>query len=285
MPDRECPTPGHTSCSRQRHMTVSPAARREGSKLQQHKRKRTAETGETLVAGVRLTHPDRVLYDPPGTTKRGLAGYYVSVESRILPHLGGRPLALVRCPDGARAECFFQKHAGPSAPKELRRITIQEAKKLGDYLVVDDLPGLIGLVQMGVLELHAWGSRAHRLGQPDGLVFDVDPDEGLPWGRVVEAALLLRARLEGLDFATFLKSTGGKGLHVVVPLRPRAGWGEVSGFAQALALDIVRKAPHAYTAAASKARREGKVFLDYLRKHTAARASVPYWAPPEPGAP
>ena len=237
------------------------------------------------VAGVRLTHPDRVLYDPPGTTKRDLASYYVSVESRILPHVEGRPLALVRCPDGAHKECFFQKHAGHYAPKELRRVTIPEARKLGEYLVVDDLQGLVGLVQMGVLELHTWGSRVERLEQPDLLVFDVDPDEGLPWERVVEATLLLRARLEGLDLATFLKSTGGKGLHVVAPLRPRADWKEVSAFAQALALDIVRKEPKAYTAEASKARRKGKVFVDYLRNHRGASAVVPYSTRAKAGAP
>jgi bifunctional non-homologous end joining protein LigD len=244
-----------------------------------------APAEEAVVAGVRLTHPDRVLYDPPGTTKRDLASYYVSVESRILPHIEGRPLALVRCPDGAHKECFFQKHAGHYAPKELRRVTIPEARKLGEYLVVDDLQGLVGLVQMGVLELHTWGSRVERLEQPDLLVFDVDPDEGLPWERVVEATLLLRARLEGLDLATFLKSTGGKGLHVVVPLRPRADWKEVSAFAQALALDIVRKEPKAYTAEASKARRKGKVFVDYLRNHRGASAVVPYSTRAKAGAP
>jgi bifunctional non-homologous end joining protein LigD len=244
-----------------------------------------APEGEATVAGVRLTHPDRVLYEPPGTTKRDLATYYVSVESRILPHLEGRPLALVRCPDGAHKECFFQKHAGHYAPKELRRVTIPEAKKLGEYLVVDDLRSLVGLVQMGVLELHTWGSRLERLEQPDLLVFDVDPDEGLPWERVVEATVLVRARLEGLDFATFLKATGGKGLHVVAPLRPRAGWDEVSGFAQALALDIVRKEPKAYTAEASKARRKGKIFVDYLRNHRGASAVVPYSTRARAGAP
>ena len=218
----------------------------------------------------------------PSATSRA---YYVSVESRILPHVEGRPLALVRCPDGAHKECFFQKHAGHYAPKELRRVTIPEARKLGEYLVVDDLSSLVGLVQMGVLELHpgalGWTGSSSR----DLLVLDVDPDEGLPWERVVEAALLLRARLEGLDFATFLKATGGKGLHVVAPLRPRAGWDEVSGFAQALALDIVRKEPRAYTAEASKARRKGKVFLDYLRNHRGASAIVPYSTRARAGAP
>ncbi len=242
-------------------------------------------SGPSVVAGVRLTHPDRVLYDPPGATKLDLATYYVSVQSRILPHLEDRPLVLVRCPDGAHKECFFQKHAGRYVPDEVRRVTIQEAKKLGEYLVVDDLAGLVGLVQMGVLELHGWGSRAARLEQPDRLVFDIDPDEGLPWERVAAAALLLRERLQGLDLASFLESTGGKGLHVVAPLQPEAGWDEVKAFAQALAFDVVRAEPLAYVAEASKARRKGKVFVDYLRNYRGASAIVPYSTRARAGAP
>jgi bifunctional non-homologous end joining protein LigD len=240
---------------------------------------------ENVVAGVRLTHPDRVLYDPPGTTKLDLATYYVGVESRMLPHLEGRPLVLVRCPDGAHRECFFQKHAGRYVPDALRRVEIREAKKTGEYLVADDLAGLVGLVQMGVLEIHGWGSRAERLEQPDRLVFDIDPDEGLPWERVATAARLLRERLEALDFATFLESTGGKGLHVVVPLRPDAGWEEAKAFAQGLAFDVVRAEPAAYVAEASKARRKGKVFIDYLRNYRGASAIVPYSTRARAGAP
>jgi bifunctional non-homologous end joining protein LigD len=246
---------------------------------------RAGESGPSVVAGVRLTHPDRVLYDPPGATKLDLATYYVSVQERILPHLEDRPLVLVRCPDGANKECFFQKHAGRYVPDEVRRVTIQEAKKLGEYLVVDDLPGLVGLVQMGVLELHGWGSRADRLEQPDRLVFDIDPDEGLPWERVAAAALLLRERLQALDLVSFLESTGGKGLHVVAPLRPEAGWDEVKAFAQALAFDVVRSEPRAYVAEASKARRKGKVFIDYLRNYRGASAIVPYSTRARAGAP
>jgi bifunctional non-homologous end joining protein LigD len=240
---------------------------------------------EEVVAGVRLTHPDRVLYDPPGTTKLDLATYYVAVEGRMMPHLEGRPLVLVRCPDGAHRECFFQKHAGRYVPDALRRVEIHEAKKTGEYLVADDLAGLVGLVQMGVLEIHGWGSRAERLEQPDRLVFDVDPDEGLPWERVAAAARLLRERLEALDFATFLESTGGKGLHVVVPLRPDAGWEEAKAFAQGLAFDVVRAEPAAYVAEASKARRKGKVFIDYLRNYRGASAIVPYSTRARAGAP
>jgi bifunctional non-homologous end joining protein LigD len=239
----------------------------------------------TVVVGVRLTHPERMLYDPPGTTKLDLAKYYVSVADRILPHVEDRPLVLVRCPDGAHKECFFQKHAGRYVPKEIRRVTIQEAKKLGEYLVADDLSGLVGLVQMGVLELHGWGSRAKRLEQPDRLVFDIDPDEGLPWERVAIAALLLRKKLQALDLVSFLESTGGKGLHVVVPLQPEAGWEEVKAFAQALAFDVVRAEPASYIAEASKARRKGKVFIDYLRNYRGASAIVPWSTRARAGAP
>jgi bifunctional non-homologous end joining protein LigD len=237
-------------------------------------RTRAPETVE--VAGVRLTHPERVLYPEQGVTKRDLALFYASIADWILPHLAGRPTTLVRCPEGVRKACFYQKHGGPWAPDTLRRIRIREATKVGEYLVVDDLPGLVGLVQIGILEVHTWNARADRLEQPDRLVFDLDPDPELPWSRVVEAAQLVRARLEALDLASFVKTTGGKGLHVVVPLQRGPGWEETASFAQAVAAGIVREDPGGYTATAAKARRKGKIFLDYLRNYRGATSVSAY---------
>ncbi|HET8645895.1 MAG TPA: DNA ligase, partial [Vicinamibacteria bacterium] len=169
------------------------------------------------VQGVRITHPDRVLYPGQGITKRALADFYQSIAEWIVPHLQGRPTTLVRCPEGVGEPCFYQKHTGYWAPETLRRVKIQEKTKVGEYLVVDDLPGLIGLVQLGILEVHTWNSRADQLEEPDRIVFDLDPAPDVPWPRVVEAARLLRDELRADKLESFVKTTGGKGLHVVVP--------------------------------------------------------------------
>jgi bifunctional non-homologous end joining protein LigD len=235
-----------------------------------------APGGEVHVAGVRLTHPDRVLYPPQGTTKRDLALFYESIADWILPHLKGRPTTLVRCPEGAHKGCFYQKHTGVWAPETLRRVKIQEAKKVGEYLVVDDLPGLIGLVQIGILEIHTWNAVADRLEQPDRLVFDLDPDPSVSWERVIEAAHRVRDRLAELGLASFLKTTGGKGLHVVVPLQRGPGWEGTGGFAEAVANDIANEDPGSYTAVMSKAKRKGKIFIDYLRNYRGATSVAAY---------
>jgi bifunctional non-homologous end joining protein LigD len=237
------------------------------------------------VAGVRLTHPDRVLYPKQGVTKRDLAVFYESIAGWVLPHLEGRPLTLLRCPEGAHKSCFFQKHGGRWAPAALRRVKIREAAKVGEYLVVDDLPGLVGLVQIGILEIHTWNATAERLEKPDRLVFDLDPDPQLPWQRVVDAANRVRGRLEELDLASFLKTTGGKGLHVVVPVEPNLGWDETARFAQALATGIAAEHPEAYTAAMSKARRKGRIFIDYLRNYRGATSVAAYSTRAQTGAP
>ena len=179
---------------------------------------------EAAVAGVRLSNADRVVFDGPKVTKLDLALYYDRVADRILPYIEGRPLTLVRGPEGASKPIFYMKHSGSWAPPALRRVKIQEKTKVGEYLVVDDLPGLISLVQMGILEIHTGNSTAEHLERPDRIVFDLDPDPTVAWPAVIDAARLVRARLEQLGLASFVKTTGGKGLHVVVPLRPGASW-------------------------------------------------------------
>jgi bifunctional non-homologous end joining protein LigD len=237
------------------------------------------------IAGVTLTHPERVVYPEQGITKRDLALFYESIADRVVPHLRSRPTTLVRCPEGLAGPCFYQKHTGHWAPDTLERVKIREARKVGEYLVVNDLPGLIGLVQIGILEVHTWNSTIDRLEQPDRLVFDLDPDEGLPWVRTIEAAQRVREMLQALDLVSFLKTTGGKGLHVVVPLQPGPEWDEVARFAEALALRLVGAEPEKYVATMSKAQRKGKVFIDYMRNHRGATAVAPYSTRAKPTAP
>jgi bifunctional non-homologous end joining protein LigD len=232
---------------------------------------------EVDIAGIRLTHPTRVLYPEQGVTKLDLAHYYQSVADSVLPHIAGRPVMLLRCPEGHEKECFHQKHTNRMVPKAVHSVEIQDEKgKTSPYLMVDDLPGLMALVQMGALELHVWGSRAERLEYPDRMVFDLDPDEGLPWTQVVDAANLVRDRLGKVGLQSWVKTTGGKGLHVVVPLSGKQTWDEVKAFSQALAEQLVKDVPDRYTSKMSKAGRKGKLFIDYLRNGRGATAVAAY---------
>jgi bifunctional non-homologous end joining protein LigD len=243
--------------------------------------------GTAEVAGVPLTSPDRVLYEGMGLTKLDLARYYERVADWMLPHVADRPLSLVRCPQGRDGECFFQKHVGDTFPEAVGRVAIPE--KEGDeaklYGTVDSVAGLVALVQMGVLEIHLWGARTDRLERPDRLVFDLDPDVGLAWERVIEATFALRVRLAELGLQSFVKTTGGKGLHVVVPLTRRHGWEEVKDFARAVAADLVRREPERYTDNARKARRKGRIFIDYLRNGRGATFIAPFSTRAREGAP
>jgi bifunctional non-homologous end joining protein LigD len=249
-------------------------------------RARPAGTTGDVVAGVRLTHPERVLYPGQGVTKRDLAVFYERIADAILPELRDRPLSLVRCPDGVGKACFFQKHATAGfTGTGLTRVPIQEAKKVGEYLVVNDLSGLITLVQMGTLELHTWNARAAALETPDRIVFDLDPDPSLGWPAVIAAAREVKTRLDALGLRSFLKTTGGKGLHVVVPLVPEGSWAEANHVARAIADTMARDEPKAYVAEMSKARRVGRVFVDTMRNHRGATSVAAYSTRARPGAP
>ena len=238
------------------------------------------------VAGVALTNADRVLYPEQGITKQRLAEYYEAIAPLMLPHVAGRPVVLVRCPQGHGKECFYQKHWSPGAPSALGSVSIREAKgTVRPYSVVKDVGGLVSLVQHGVLEIHVWGSRADDIERPDRIVFDLDPGPGVGWRRVVAAARELRERLGGLGLETWLKTTGGKGLHVVIPMERRSTWDEVSGFARALAYGMARENPRRYIATASKAARKGLIFLDWLRNTRGATAVAAWSTRAKPGAP
>ena len=246
---------------------------------------RGGRTDELRVAGVRVTSPDKVLWAEQDVTKRELVEYYAAVEEAVLPRLVDRPLTLVRCPSGAESKCFYQKHANESMPDLIPRVPIRETEKSELYMYVDGLPSLVALVQLGVLEFHIWGSRRDRLERPDRLVFDLDPDEDLPFGRVATAALQLRDLLGELGLVSWPKSTGGKGLHVVVPITRRSGWEEARDFTKAVAELMVSADPDRFTAKMSKSRRTGRIFVDYLRNARNATAIADYSTRARPGAP
>jgi bifunctional non-homologous end joining protein LigD len=241
--------------------------------------------GELRVDGVRISSPDKVLWQGQGVTKRELVEYYVAVGDAVLPRMRDRPLTLVRCPSGAEEQCFYQKHAKDSIPDRVPRVAVDEEDGSEPYMYVDGLPALLSLVQLGTLEFHIWGSRRDRLERPDRLVFDLDPDEELPFGRVAAAALRLRDLLGELGLESWPKSSGGKGLHVVVPITRRNDWDETKAFTQGVARRLVTEDPDAFTANMSKSRRGGKIFLDYLRNARNATAIAEYSTRARPGAP
>ena len=237
------------------------------------------------LAGVRLTHAGKILYPEHAITKLDLAQYYVAVAGSMLPHVKGRPLTLLRCPAGAGGKCFYQKHPGEGAPAALRRIEIEEKEGQSTYLIAEDAAGLVALVQMGVLEIHLWGSTMRALEQPDRIVFDLDPDDGLAWDRVAAGALLVRDLLAEMGLESWAKATGGKGLHVVLPVRPQYDWHGIKAFAHAVADEIVRRHPDSYTGNLAKKARHGKIFIDYLRNQRGATAIAPFSARAWAGAP
>ncbi len=243
------------------------------------------EADQATVAGVQLTNPDRVLWPDVPFTKLGLARYYEQVAERMLPHIAGRPLSLVRCPQGYTGECFYQKHV-ENFPKSVDTVRIAEpgAEKL-PYAVVHDLGGIVGLAQMGVLEMHPWGSREDEIEKPDRIVFDLDPDTDLPWSQLAATAMLLRSELQRLGLDSWVKSTGGKGLHVVLPVTRRLEWGPAKDFARAFVDSIVAIEPRMFTANMRKAERTGKIFIDYLRNSRGATAIAPFSTRARPGAP
>ncbi len=253
----------------------------------------SASGGATSIAGIRVSNADKVLYPDAGISKLDLARYYEAVAEWALPHLGCRPLSLLRCPEGYTGECFFQKHQSAGMPASILRIDIAEKAKAETALYIakaetalyiKDLAGLVGLVQMGVLEIHPWGSTITHSETPDRLTFDLDPDAGLPWKRVVDGALDVKKLLDELGLTSFLKTTGGKGLHIVVPIAPRLPWHEAKLFTKAVTDRLVAAAPDRYTATLAKRARGGKIFVDYLRNGRGATAVGAYSARARAGA-
>jgi bifunctional non-homologous end joining protein LigD len=234
---------------------------------------------------VRISNPDRVVYPELGLAKRDVARYYEAVAGAIVPHLRGRPLTLFHCPDGLAGECRFMKHSKVWAPEAVRRVAIREKTKTGEYLVVDDARALLSVVQMDVLELHTWNSTTDRLEEPDRIVLDLDPGPAVAFAEVVRAARLVRDALAALGLASFAKTTGGAGLHVVVPLVPVRPWQECLAFARGFAGAIARHDPRRFTVAFAKAGRERKILLDYLRNNRTNTSVAAYSTRAREGAP
>ncbi len=238
---------------------------------------------EIEVAGVRLTNLDKVLYPEQGTTKRDLAEYYLAVADHILPHVARRPITLVRCPTGRQKKCFYQRHAGSGVLPQLKEVTVPGFDE--PYLYIEDVAGLIAMVQMGTLEVHPWGVTVERPDRPDRIIFDLDPDEGLGFEDVISAALEVRERLQRLGLESFVKTTGGKGLHVVVPIDPVHPWPQVKAWSKRFSDAMGDEAPELYLTRIAKAEREGRIFIDYLRNNREASAVAPYSTRSRPGAP
>lgn len=240
---------------------------------------------EITLKGVRLTSPDKVLYPEQGISKRALADYYCTIADHMLPHVARRPISLVRCPAGRQKKCFFQRHAGSGVPPEVNEVNIDGFEDSGAYLFIKTVKGLIALVQMGVLEIHPWGSRIDRPDRPDRIVFDLDPGEGLAFRDVVAAAHDLRAVLGERGLLSFVKTTGGKGLHVVVPVTRSYDWPHVKAFAKSLAEGMANDAPERFLTKIAKAKRKGRIFIDYLRNDATSTAIAPYSTRARAGAP
>ncbi len=249
----------------------------------------SASAGRTVPAGslagkaapapaIRLTHPDKVVDPETGLTKRELADFYFGVADRMLPHIASRPLSLVRCPEGAGKPCFFQKHVNAMLPPGIGSVMVTDKKsgKPEPYITLDTTAALVGLAQMGVLEVHPWGSCNQDLEHPDRLILDLDPDEGLPWSTLTAAAAEVRSRLKKAGLESFLKLTGGKGLHIVAPIQPTLDWATLKAAAHTFVRSMERSNPGLYLTKMTKAARKDKIYLDYLRNERGATAVAPY---------
>ena len=243
-----------------------------------------ARPDAVVVAGVRISHPERVLFDELGLTKEALARYYESVGAWMLPEIRDRPLSLVRCPQGPGEGCFFQKNIDDRFSDEIERVPV-ELGGGGVYAAASSEAAVVGLVQMGVIELHTWGSTTQDLGKPDRMVFDLDPDPLVPWREVMAAAHTLRERLETLGLGPFVKTSGGKGVHVVVPLTRRHEWDEVKEFSRAVAQALADEAPRLFTTNMAKKDRTRRIFIDYLRNAEGATTVAAYSVRARKGAP
>ena len=249
---------------------------KEEAALKTKKRVKAKSNDGSDVLSISISHPERVIYPKEGITKLDVARYYEAVAPAMLPHVADRPLALVRCPDGVNAACFFQKHAGLGGLPPAVREEKMGPKKDDTVLLIDSAEGLISLVQRGVLEFHIWGSRCRTIEKPDLLVFDFDPDPSVKWPEVVKAAVGMRDLLDDLGLESYTKTTGGKGLHVVVPIKPMLEWNAIKQFCRAVAAKFAARDPQRFLINMSKEKRKGRIFVDYLRNGRGSTAVAPY---------
>ena len=232
--------------------------------------------GDVEVGGIRISHPDRVIFPALGVTKRQLAEYYDSIADHMLPYIVNRPISMLRCPEGLSDTCFFQRHIGKGEMKHIYDTGVKVKGRGEEYMMIKDREGLITMVQWGVIEIHPWGAMAAAPDKPNQIIFDLDPDPETPWKAVIEGVREVKTRLDEFGLKSFLKTTGGKGLHVVVPLTPKHSWATIKPFSRAIAQSMAHDHPERYLAVASKAARKGKIFVDYLRNDLTSTAVAPY---------
>lgn len=252
------------------HNIVSPKK----NVLTDYRRGTQSQGNEVHLVGIELTHPDKILYPPDKITKLDLAEYYESIADKILPHLTNRPLSILRCPNRFNQTCFFQKHLNQRFSKHLHSIKITGDDK--DYFYIKNIQGLIALVQLSALEIHPWGSQIDNIEKPDLITLDLDPDSSISWQQLRESTLFIRDQLDTLGLEGFLKTTGGKGLHIVIPIARKLDWKDVKSFTQLFALKMCQLQPDRFVATASKSKRAGKIFLDYLRNGRGATSVAAY---------
>jgi bifunctional non-homologous end joining protein LigD len=264
---------------------ASEVTREQVKELKQLKQLKQNNHNESVVAGVTITHPDKIFYPTIKLSKLAVARYYESVADWLLPYVKNRPLNIMRCPDGIEGECFFQKHITHKLPAGIEQVTITQNDKTMDSFIIKNISGLINLVQFGALEFHTWGESSLQSGHPDQVIFDLDPETNITWPQIIETALLLKDVLADLDLISFVKTTGGKGLHIVVPLKPIYNWQQIHQFAKAVANTLVKLNPKLFIATTAKAKRSHKIFIDYLRNSQGATAIAPYSTRARAGAP
>jgi bifunctional non-homologous end joining protein LigD len=240
---------------------------------------------DATAAHVRITHPDRMLWPDAGITKLELARYYAAIAPKLLAQAGNRPISLVRCPDGPGGQCFFQRHITHGISPHVRGVKVAGHGEGKAYIYVDDAEGLVSLVQMGTIELHAWNATVDSVKTPDRLIFDLDPAPEVPWKEVKRAALDVGANLKSLGLVSFLKTTGGKGLHIVVPFARGPTWAQAKSFARAFSEALAKDEPGRFTINSRKDVRKGRIFIDYLRNDETASAVAAYSVRARPGAP
>jgi bifunctional non-homologous end joining protein LigD len=244
-----------------------------------------AKAKNLIVNGVAITHPDRVISKTNHITKGELAEYYAGVVPLLLPRIVRRPLSLLRCPSGIGAGCFYQRNPGRGLAPDVQPFKFNHKGNRHEYLYIEDEKGLLELIQMGAIEIHPWGARIDSIDFPDRLIFDLDPAPNVPFAALKLAVQDLRRRLRERGLESVLKCTGGKGLHVTVPLKTENKWAVVKSFAASVAHEMVADAPETYIATMSKAKRKGKIFIDYFRNEYTATAIADYAVRARQGAP
>lgn len=245
------------------------------------KTKKIKSKNSTMVRNIstltaKISHPDKILYADEGITKLELANYYLDVSEKLLPHVVNRPLSLVRCPKEGTNQCFYQKHWSKSMPAGIKPIQVKQKSGKADYVMITQQQGLIAIAQMDILEIHPWGSRSDKLDYPDRIVIDLDPSAEIEWQQLVEAALLVRDALQAIELISFAKLTGGKGIHLVIPVMRSKSFPEIKIFTKGFAIQLAKNFPQLFIANMNKQKRQSKIFVDYLRNEYGATAIAPF---------